>query len=157
METIHQTAERVDLPITGMNCASCAHRIEQALSQVAGEEITLTFTPHLIPMTRGILATCYAGLKAAVRREDLVALYHDFYAHAPFVGVLEEGLPASKHTCGSNLCLIGLALDARTRRVIVVSAIDNLVKGAAGQAIQNMNLMCGFEETAGLETGGIWP
>lgn len=132
--------------------------IEQMLSEVAGEELRVTFTPHLIPMTRGILATCYGNLKAPVSEADLQALYRDFYATAPFVAMMEEILPATKHTLGSNRCHIGLAVDPRTQRVTVVSAIDNLIKGAAGQAIQNMNLMCGFEETAGLKaSGGIWP
>ncbi len=131
--------------------------IETALSQVSGREIRISFTPHLIPMTRGILATCYANLTETAVTADLVALYREFYAQAPFVTICEETLPATKHTLGSNSCHIGLTVDARTNRVIVVSAIDNLIKGAAGQAIQNMNLMCGFAETAGLEAGGIWP
>jgi N-acetyl-gamma-glutamyl-phosphate reductase len=131
--------------------------IEVALSQVSGRDIQISFTPHLIPMTRGILATCYAQLTEPAQAEDLYKLYRDFYAGAPFVVVLEEPLPATKHTLGSNQCHIGLAVDTRTNRVIVLSALDNLVKGAAGQAIQNMNLMCGFAETAGLEAGGLWP
>jgi N-acetyl-gamma-glutamyl-phosphate reductase len=131
--------------------------IEQAVSELSGRDVRLTFTPHLIPMTRGILATCYANLTETAATEDLLRICAEFYANAPFVVVREDGLPATKHTLGTNHCHIGLALDSRTNRVIVVSAIDNLVKGAAGQAIQNMNLMCGLEETAGLELGGIWP
>ena len=91
-------------------------------------------------------------------RADLHALYRDFYTDAPFVNVLEPGqFPATKHVYGTNYCHIGLAVDKRTNRVIVVCAIDNLVKGAAGQAIQNMNLMCGFDETAGLTMAAVWP
>jgi N-acetyl-gamma-glutamyl-phosphate reductase len=131
--------------------------IEQTLATACGlNDLAISFTPHLMPMTRGILATCYADLTA---QTDAVALrnhYRSYYAGKPFV-VITENLPATKHTYGSNYCHIGLEVDARTNRVIVISVIDNLVKGAAGQAIQNMNLMCGLQETAGLEQGGIWP
>ena len=130
--------------------------IEQTLTQVAGMEIALTFTPHLIPMTRGILATCYATLKEEGTTAELLKMYGAFYADAPFVAVRDD-LPTTKQTLGSNMCHIGLAVDARLNRVTVVSVIDNLVKGMAGQAIQNMNLMCGFDETDGLTMGGIWP
>jgi N-acetyl-gamma-glutamyl-phosphate reductase len=130
--------------------------IEQELSAVAGQDVKLSFTPHLVPMTRGILVSCYAALKEPISTEGLRELYRKFYAEAPFVFVT-DGIPETKHTCGSNACHIGLAVDTRTNRITVLSAIDNLIKGAAGQAIQNMNLMCGFEETAGLDFGGIWP
>ncbi len=130
--------------------------IEQALSEVAGQEIALTFTPHLIPMTRGILATCYATLKEKGTRAELLKMYSEFYEDAPFVAVRDD-LPTTKQTLGSNMCHLGLAVDARLNRVTVVSVIDNLVKGMAGQAIQNMNLMCGFNETDGLTMGGVWP
>jgi N-acetyl-gamma-glutamyl-phosphate reductase len=130
--------------------------IEQALTGVAGREIVVSFTPHLIPITRGILTTAYGNLTGS--GDDLHALYRDFYANAPFVIVLEPGrFPATKHVYGTNYCYIGLAVDPRTNRVTVVSAIDNLVKGAAGQAIQNMNIICGFEETAGLNMAAVWP
>ena len=129
--------------------------IEQTLSQVAGEPITLTFTPHLVPITRGILTTAYATLTGDF---DLHELYADYYLGAWFVEISEPGqFPATKHVYGTNYCHIGLATDPRTNRIIVVSAIDNLVKGAAGQAIQNMNLMCGFDETAGLTMSAVWP
>jgi N-acetyl-gamma-glutamyl-phosphate reductase len=131
--------------------------IEQALSQVSGREIHITFTPHLIPMSRGILATCYANLASPQQTTELLDLYRAFYADAPFVQIVSDHLPATKHTLGTNQCHIGLEVDARVNRVTVLSATDNLLKGAAGQAIQNMNLMCGFDETAGLEMGGIWP
>ena len=130
--------------------------IEQTLGEVAGQALKLTFTPHLVPITRGILATSYATLGGDPG--DLHALYHDFYADVPFVVTLPPGeFPATKHVSGTNFCHIGLTVDKRTNRVIVVSAIDNLVKGAAGQAIQNMNLMCGFDETAGLTGSALWP
>jgi N-acetyl-gamma-glutamyl-phosphate reductase len=132
--------------------------IENALNRLHGSAFPITFTPHLIPMTRGILATCYANLTAPADAANLQRLYHDFYADKPFVVVLEEGLPATKHTLGSNRCHIGLDVDSRCNRVTVISALDNLVKGMAGQAIQNMNLMCGFNEAAGLsDAGGFWP
>jgi len=134
--------------------------IEQTLSQVAGEPITLTFTPHLVPITRGILATAYASMAP----QDwgggaaLYELYQDYYLGAWFVEITEpDFFPATKHVYGTNYCHIGLAVDKRTNRIIVISAIDNLVKGAAGQAIQNMNLMCGFDETAGLTMSAVWP
>ena len=130
--------------------------IEQALSFLAEAPVTVTFTPHLIPITRGILATSYASTEET--EADLRAAFEKFYEDAPFVSVLDaDQFPATKHVSGTNYCHIGLALDERTSRVIVVSALDNLVKGAAGQAIQSMNLMCGFPETAGLEGSAVWP
>ncbi len=132
--------------------------IELALSRLAGTDLLVTFTPHLIPMTRGILATCYATLVDVSEANDVVEIYRTFYAGSPFVVVLSDTLPATKHTLGSNRCHIGFGLDKRMNRLTIVSAIDNLVKGMAGQAIQNMNLMCGLAETAGLDDiGGFWP
>src|SRR5437016_2025624 len=123
---------------------------------MAGAPFPVTFSPHLIPMTRGILATGYATLTSDQTAESLTQLYREYYANCPFVVILDGSLPATKHTLGSNRCHIGLAVDARMNRVTVFSAIDNLVKGMAGQAIQNMNLMCGFAETAGLtDAGGL--
>jgi N-acetyl-gamma-glutamyl-phosphate reductase len=130
--------------------------IEQELSQLAGHQITVSFTPHLVPMTRGILASCYANLANIISVDELKSVYRDFYQDAPFVAVVER-LPATKHTLGTNMCHIGMAVDNRTNRVSVFSATDNLGKGMVGQAIQNMNLMCGFEETAGLTAPGMWP
>lgn len=130
--------------------------IEQELSAVADLPVKITFTPHLVPITRGILTTAYASLTEA--GDGLHELYREFYRDAPFVVVLDEGqFPATKHVQGTNFCHIGLAVDRRTNRVVVTSVIDNLVKGAAGQAIQNMNLMCGFDESAGLTGGAMWP
>ncbi len=130
--------------------------IEQELGLLAGEKVTVSFTPHLIPMTRGILCTCYAKLTDSVTADELRTRFREFYRDAPFVQVI-DGLPASKHTLGTNMCHIGIAVDSRTNRVTVVSATDNLGKGMVGQAIQNMNLMFGFDETAGLRIPGIWP
>jgi len=124
--------------------------------------LSVTFVPHLVPMTRGILTTGYAPLAsgkiAAGKKgqEELRRLYLDFYKGEPFVKVVASP-PHTKHTQGSNLCLIYPTIDARTGRLIVISSIDNLGKGAAGQAIQNMNLMLGLEETAGLEALALYP
>ncbi|MDQ2800396.1 MAG: N-acetyl-gamma-glutamyl-phosphate reductase [Armatimonadota bacterium] len=135
--------------------------IEQALSWLGGADALVTLTPHLAPITRGILTTSYATRgygQSAEAFSDLHSEYQRWYKDAPFVTILESGqFPATKHVYGTNFCHIGLAVDKRTNRVIVVSAIDNLVKGAAGQAIQNMNLMSGFDETAGLTMGAVWP
>ena len=126
------------------------------------QSLSVTFVPHLIPMTRGILTTCYAplvsGKVAAGKKgdEELRQLYLDFYKDEPFVKVTESS-PHTKHTWGNNLCLIHPKIDHETGKLIAISCIDNLVKGAAGQAVQNMNLMLGFPETAGLEALAIYP
>lgn len=123
--------------------------IEQELSKLAGENSIVSFTPHLVPMNRGILSTCYSALKANLTIEELKCLYLDFYKDEYFVKVLDT-LPETRWVRGSNLCHIGMRLDKRTNRVIIISAIDNLIKGAAGQAVQNMNIMFGLPETEGL-------
>jgi N-acetyl-gamma-glutamyl-phosphate reductase len=132
--------------------------IEQELSLLAGEELKVTFTPHLVPMDRGILSTIYATPTQAVSGESLAGLYRDFYHGEPFVRILGNGnLPSTAFVRGSNFCDIAPLVDCRTGRIIVVSAIDNLVKGASGQAVQNMNLICGFPETTGLEGLALFP
>lgn len=134
--------------------------IEQELSACAAgsDPIHITFTPHLIPMTRGIHSTCYAPLAKDITTDDVLALFHKAYEKEPFVVVRDAGdYPSTKSVFGSNYCHLCAKVDTRTKTVIVTSVIDNLVKGAAGQAIQNMNLMCGFPETAGLEGAGLWP
>ncbi len=121
--------------------------------------LSVTFVPHLIPMTRGILTTAYARLasgKLPKGKVELKKLYLDFYRDEPFVRIADSS-PHTKHTWGSNLCIIYPTIDQRTGRLIVISAIDNLVKGAAGQAIQNMNLMLGLPETTGLEALPVYP
>jgi len=139
-----------------------AHRhipeIEQELSVLSGEEITVSFTPHLLPIARGILSTIYASQAGSEDMTELHALYQESYRDEPFVRVCPPGvLPATQHVRGSNCCDIGIQRDERTGRVIVVSAIDNIVKGAAGQAVQNMNLMAGFSETEGLMGAPFFP
>ena len=132
--------------------------IEQELSLLAGKPLHITFTPHLAPMDRGILSTIYAKPEKAVTSEVLVKLYTEFYKGEPFVRVLGNGnLPSTSFVRGSNFCDIAPLVDARTGRIIIVSAIDNLVKGASGQAIQNMNLVCGFPETMGLDGLALFP
>jgi len=135
-----------------------APEIEQGLSAAAGRPLVVNFTPHLMPMSRGILATIYVRLAGGASVPDLRRTLEETYADEPFVRVLPEGmLPATRHVRGSNLCLIGLAKDRLSGRAIVISAIDNLVKGASGQAVQNMNVMLGLEEIAGLEQEPLFP
>ena len=127
-----------------------------------GGRPSVTFTPHLVPMTRGILSTCYAPLlpgalpPGEAAKEAVREVYRDFYQGEPFVRVVDAP-PATKHTWGNNLCLVHPTVDVRTGRLVVVSAIDNLVKGAAGSAIQNMNVMLGLPETAGLDAPAVYP
>ena len=123
----------------------------------AGTPISVYFAPHLTPMTRGILATCYAPLSDALAEEELLGIYRDAYRSEPFVRVLGEALPQTKATLGSNFCDVAVRVDPERELAVAVSAIDNLVKGAAGQAIQNMNLMFGLPETEGLWAAGMYP
>lgn len=132
--------------------------IEQTLGEIAGAPVTVSFTPHLLPVNRGILSTCYANLARPLSTAELVERFRAHYNGEYFVRVHPEGsLPNVAFVRGSNFCDIGVVSDPRTGRVIVVSAIDNLVKGAAGQAVQNMNLLLGFEETAGLTALPLFP
>lgn len=130
--------------------------IEQELSYISSHDITLNFTPHLAPMNRGILASCYANLKKEVSTKDLYHLYNEEYGNEYFVRVIED-LPETRWVKGSNFCDIALRVDPRTNRVIVVSAIDNMMKGAAGQGIQNLNIMFGLKENEGLELLAMMP
>jgi len=132
--------------------------IEQELSLLAGEQLMITFTPHLVPMDRGILSTIYATPQTPTTTEKLFKLYTDFYKGEPFVRVLPKGsLPSTAFVRGSNFCDIAPLVDSRTGRIIIVSAIDNLMKGASGQAVQNMNLVCGFPEMMGLDGLALFP
>jgi N-acetyl-gamma-glutamyl-phosphate reductase len=131
--------------------------LDQEFSKAAGREVIVSFTPHLVPMNRGILSTIYVrGLKTSP--EDLHALLLKSYANEPFVHVLPFGeMPQTRHVRGSNLTFIGMTKDRIAGRGIICSALDNLVKGASGQAVQNMNLVLGFPETAGLEQVALFP
>jgi N-acetyl-gamma-glutamyl-phosphate reductase len=132
--------------------------IEQELSLLAGEKTVISFTPHLVPMDRGILSTIYAAPIDSITSAALHALYEEHYDGEAFVRVLNKGeFPSTGFVRGSNFCDIGITLDERTGRIIVVSALDNLVKGASGQAVQNMNIVCDFPETMGLELIPLYP
>lgn len=132
--------------------------IEQELGKLAGKPMVISFTPHLVPMSRGILSTCYAQTIGSVSQAEIDTLYRDYYRGEQFVRVCEAGTyPATQYVRGSNFCDLGFKVDPRTGRIVVVSAIDNIVKGAAGQAVQNMNLLCGFPEGMGLDGVGFFP
>lgn len=132
--------------------------IEQALSLLNDTPIMVNFTPHLVPMSRGILATAYATLQPSINNSDITNAFETAYGKEPFIRLRGEGsYPNTKYVRGSNFIDIGWHIDPRTRRVIVLSAIDNLVKGAAGQAVQNLNIACGYEETTGLQLIPMYP
>ena len=132
--------------------------IEEQLGYASGEKVLINFTPHLVPMNRGILATEYATLKKDVTYEEVKAIYDKYYKDEKFVRVLEKDVcPETKWVEGSNYVDINFKIDPRTNRIIMMGAIDNLVKGAAGQAVQNMNLMFGLPETEGLELVPMFP
>jgi len=149
--------ENLHHPVCGENVSAYSatrHRhlpeIKQELEKLAGEEVGLCFTPHLAPVVRGILSTSHVSLRERSSKERLLELYREFYSGEPFVRVV-EGLPELNYVVGSNYCDIGLEVSEDGRWVVVVSAIDNLLKGGSGQAVQNMNLRFGVEETKGLE------
>jgi N-acetyl-gamma-glutamyl-phosphate reductase len=132
--------------------------IEQGLADAAGQPVAVTFTPHLVPMNRGILATIYVHLAPGVQPGDLQAELERRYGDEPFVRVLPfKSLPATRHVRGTNLCLIAVHPGRLPGRAILISVIDNLVKGASGQALQNMNLMLGLPETMGLDQAPLFP
>ncbi len=132
--------------------------IEEQLGYAAGENVLLNFTPHLVPMNRGILVTAYASLKKTVTYEEVKAIYDKYYQKEKFVRVLEKDVcPQTKWVEGSNYVDVNFKIDERTNRIIMMGAMDNLVKGAAGQAVQNMNLMFGLPETTGLELVPMFP
>ncbi len=125
--------------------------IEQELSNLAGKETMILFTPHLIPIMRGILSSIYIMPNSNFNTKELLEIYKEFYHGEPFVRILPEGkFPETNEVVNTNYCNIGVKADERTKRIIIVSAIDNLIKGASGQAIQNLNIMCGFDEKEGL-------
>jgi N-acetyl-gamma-glutamyl-phosphate reductase len=132
--------------------------MEQAISILAGHDVRISFTPHLLPISRGILSTIYATLRKDVMDMDLIDLYREFYEDKKFVRIYKAGtFPDISSVRGSNYCDIGLTIDRRTKRVIAICTIDNLIKGASGQAIQNMNLMCGISEDTGLNMVSLFP
>lgn len=132
--------------------------IEQQLSVAAGKSVIINFTPHLVPMTRGILVTIYAEINGKTSEEELRSCWQENYAEEPFIHLLPQGIwPQTKYSYGSNHAFLQLKYDSRTQKVVLVGVIDNLVKGASGQAIQNMNLMFGLPETTGLSATALWP
>lgn len=132
--------------------------IEQTVAHLCGEPVALTFTPHLVPMSRGMLVTAYLKLRPGVGGEEVAAVYRARYAEEPFVTFLEgDALPQTKAVAGSNRVDVAVRVDRRTGRLVALAALDNLVKGAAGQAVQNLNLLCGWAETTGLPLAGLWP
>ena len=147
----------------GFNAYGVGHHrhmaeLDQEFSLAAGRDVTVTFTPHLVPMNRGILSTIYVRGKRGRTAEDLHAILLKFYAKEPFVHVLPFGqTPQTRHVRGSNMTFIGVAKDRVAGRAIVISALDNLVKGASGQAIQNMNLVMGYPETMGIDQVALFP
>lgn len=147
----------------GFNAYGVGHHrhmpeIEQELRLAAGRPVTVSFTPHLVPMNRGMLSTIYVRMAEGITADDLRARLAERYADEPFVTVTPAGVvPATRHVAGSNHCRIGVVADRTPRGAIIVSVIDNLVKGASGQAIQNMNVMLGLGETTGLDQVALFP
>ncbi|MCM1157114.1 MAG: N-acetyl-gamma-glutamyl-phosphate reductase [Bacteroidales bacterium] len=132
--------------------------IEEQLGYACGKDVVLTFTPHLVPMNRGILVTAYAGLEKDYSEDEIRAVYNRYYGGETFIRVLDEDVPPeTRWVEGSNFVDINVKLDERTKRVVVMGALDNLIKGAAGQAVQNMNLVFGLPETMGLEQAPLFP
>jgi N-acetyl-gamma-glutamyl-phosphate reductase len=146
--------------VTPYRVASHQHVYETvaALQAVAGEKVGITFVPHLVPITRGIIVTSYATLRQDVSAEKIQSIYEEYYADEPFARVLPLGMtPGPKAVSGSNICDVSVAVDADNGRVVLVGSIDNLMKGQAGVALQNLNIMYGFKETLGLERLPMYP
>jgi len=135
-----------------------APEIDQMLAHVSGEETTVSFTPHLVPMNRGEITTCYVSLKDSVNIDDLRAAYMDRYKDETFVHVEAEGVvPQTRHVRASNHCRIGVFADRQPGRAIIIGVIDNLTKGSSGQALQNYNITQGWDETLGLKLQPVFP
>lgn len=146
--------------VTAYNIGTHRHgpEIEQELSVAIGKDVTVCFVPHLVPMTRGILTTAYLKLSKSISTAELLEIYSSHYENEPFVRVLDEGdIPQTQAVRGSNFCDIGVKVVEESGLAVVMSAIDNLTKGASGAALQNMNLLAGFDETAGLLHPGLMP
>ncbi|MCS7292603.1 MAG: N-acetyl-gamma-glutamyl-phosphate reductase [Gloeomargarita sp. SKYBB_i_bin120] len=157
----HLLLAEADQSVAAYGVARHRHRpeIEQVCADLAGQPVKVQFTPHLVPMVRGILATVYAQMRdPGLTTEDLLMIYQAFYRGKPWVRVLPPGVyPQTKWACGTNMCYIGLELDTHTDRVVVMSAIDNLIKGQAGQAVQCLNISRGWPETLGLPQLSFYP
>jgi len=132
--------------------------IEQELSALAGRPVVVAFTPHLVPLNRGLFTTASVPLTKPATTAELVALYQEFYAGEPFVRVLEEGQrPTTRSVVGSNFCDVTVVADPRTKRAVCVSALDNLGKGGSANGIQNLNIMMGWDERTGLDAPPVYP
>lgn len=158
-ESLHHPHVHDDVAAYGAPTHRHTVEIEHWLTELGGADLGLvSFTPHLVPMARGLFATCYARLREDATGDDVAAALRDRYADEPFVRVLPSGrFPGTKAVTGSNGCQLSAVVDERTQRVIVTSAIDNLGKGAAGQALQNANLVLGLDEKLGLTQVGVYP
>lgn len=156
--TTHYTEVNEGISPYGLAGHRHTPEMEQELSALADEPVRVTFSPHLVPMTRGMLSTVYINLNQAITDEKLVEHYRNFYKDEYFVRVLNPGkFASSHHVLSSNFCDIGLKVDTRNQRLIITSALDNLIKGASGQAIQNMNIVLGLDEETGLRTPATFP
>ena len=157
-ENTHYANRESNFVAYGIGVHRHTPEIEQELSAVASEPVRVTFTPHLVPMTRGILSTVYMRLTEDISTAEALDMYTAFYENEPFVRMLPTGTyPQTKAVLGTNYCDVGLEVDTRTRRIVAMAAIDNLGKGAAGAVVQNLNLMFGFKETDGLKVPGMMP
>ncbi|MEK8131758.1 N-acetyl-gamma-glutamyl-phosphate reductase [Paenibacillus filicis] len=157
-QTVHYAEINENLLAYKVNRHQHTPEIEQAISRLADEEVTVTFTTHLVPMTRGIMSTIYVNLNQTRSEQEIHDLFSSYYEGRAFVRVRKLGkYPGTKEVTGSNYCDIGLSLDARTGRLTIVSVIDNMVKGAAGQAVQNLNIMMGWDESTGLAFTPVYP
>jgi N-acetyl-gamma-glutamyl-phosphate reductase len=156
--TSHFCAVNENINAYGVGTHRHAPEIAQELSLAAGSPVDITFTPHLVPMNRGILSTIYARLRPGLKGADVRQVLNDKYGQETFIRILPEGvMPHTKWVYGSNLVHINLVVDESSRRVILLSALDNLTKGASGQAVQNMNLMLGIEESRALNSPAVFP
>ena len=156
--TTHYTEANEGISPYGLAGHRHTPEMEQELSALAGKTVNITFSPHLVPMTRGMLSTVYINLNESIDDKKIVEHYRDFYKDESFVRVLNPGkFASSKHVLSSNFCDIGLKVDTRNQRLIITSALDNLIKGASGQAIQNMNIMLGLDEKTGLMSPAVFP
>ena len=156
--TTHYTEVNEWISPYGLGSHRHTPEMEQELSVLAGKPVRVTFSPHLIPMTRGMLSTVYINLNKPISDEKLVEHYRNFYKDEHFVRVLNPGkFASSNHVLSSNFCDIGLKVDSRNQRIIITSALDNLIKGASGQAVQNMNIMLGLNENTGIMSPAIYP
>lgn len=154
----HFTKANDSLSVYKMNKHQHIPEIEQTLKTLADTEVNITFTTHLVPMTRGIMATMYAELVDDIQSHSVSEIFNEFYKSKPFVRVFKENTDLfTKQVYGSNYCDLTFAIDERTNRITVVSVIDNLIKGAAGQAVQNMNIMFGLKESEGLQQSPLFP